>query len=590
MPSTRAVGRPPKYVYEVGAAGATDGPLLAPGRIGYDAAIMNDRTALLDAIIRNPDEDAPRLIYADWLDEHAPDRTPSPAAGPSARAEYIRIQCQLARFPFDDPDYPEWLERQDDLADWLNSHTPDEQKRPAIPDTFDWWGEFDGGEYRSFDRGFPSEIEFSEYDDEPETNVATITADLPKVFARTTVRGLCLEEDAYGSEVAGVLADPCAAGLRGLALCDLADDGDGEAVRAVATSPHLTALRRLRLEVEPEAPEVKLLARAPHLGALEAFTFRCRSPGDLAVLGAAHWFRGLRHLRVWLDDRDAFKALADLPPMPHLVALTVEGATAPTAVAVRRFAASGSFPRLGRLEIDNPYFAPALVALLAAGEWPLRHLQLVNVPVQKVGAEALAGSPFAGALRVLDLRGCGITAGGVQALAGAEALAGLRHLDLTDNPIGTGGLIALARSRHLRRLRRLCLNRCNSSRAPLDAAGVLGFLSGLELPDLRHLELDHLPVCVRGARALAAGATFARLTRLSLTECGLREPGARAVVESPVFTDLAVLELASNAAGKGAARLANPTTFPRLGRANLLHNRIPKGPLARLRKRPGVAV
>jgi uncharacterized protein (TIGR02996 family) len=31
---------------------------------------MHDRDALVRAIIENPDDDAPRLIYADWLNEH----------------------------------------------------------------------------------------------------------------------------------------------------------------------------------------------------------------------------------------------------------------------------------------------------------------------------------------------------------------------------------------------------------------------------------------------------------------------------------------------------------------------------------------
>ena len=48
---------------------------------------MSDETALLAAIRAAPDDDAPRLIYADWLDEH----------GQPERAEFIRVQCELAR-------------------------------------------------------------------------------------------------------------------------------------------------------------------------------------------------------------------------------------------------------------------------------------------------------------------------------------------------------------------------------------------------------------------------------------------------------------------------------------------------------------
>jgi uncharacterized protein (TIGR02996 family) len=45
---------------------------------------MTDRLALIRAIIENPDDDAPRLIYADWLDEH----------GDPERAELIRLECE----------------------------------------------------------------------------------------------------------------------------------------------------------------------------------------------------------------------------------------------------------------------------------------------------------------------------------------------------------------------------------------------------------------------------------------------------------------------------------------------------------------
>ena len=48
---------------------------------------MSDRTALLAAITATPAEDTPRLVFADWLDEH----------GESERAEFIRAQVGLAR-------------------------------------------------------------------------------------------------------------------------------------------------------------------------------------------------------------------------------------------------------------------------------------------------------------------------------------------------------------------------------------------------------------------------------------------------------------------------------------------------------------
>jgi len=48
---------------------------------------MTDRAALLAGILAAPDDDAPRLVFADWLDEY----------GEPERAEFIRVQRELAR-------------------------------------------------------------------------------------------------------------------------------------------------------------------------------------------------------------------------------------------------------------------------------------------------------------------------------------------------------------------------------------------------------------------------------------------------------------------------------------------------------------
>src|SRR5215471_13106330 len=50
---------------------------------------MSDRDALLAAIRAQPDEDTPRLVFADYLDEH----------DEPERAAFIRTQVELARTP-----------------------------------------------------------------------------------------------------------------------------------------------------------------------------------------------------------------------------------------------------------------------------------------------------------------------------------------------------------------------------------------------------------------------------------------------------------------------------------------------------------
>ena len=53
----------------------------------YSARATMTDEAFLKAILADPDDDAPRLIYADWLDEH----------GDGDRAEFIRAQCGPGR-------------------------------------------------------------------------------------------------------------------------------------------------------------------------------------------------------------------------------------------------------------------------------------------------------------------------------------------------------------------------------------------------------------------------------------------------------------------------------------------------------------
>src|SRR3954465_3302831 len=49
----------------------------------------DDERAFFDPIRDAPADDAPRLIFADWLDEH----------GQPDRAEFIRVQCAMDRLP-----------------------------------------------------------------------------------------------------------------------------------------------------------------------------------------------------------------------------------------------------------------------------------------------------------------------------------------------------------------------------------------------------------------------------------------------------------------------------------------------------------
>src|SRR5262245_16841501 len=72
---------------------------------------MSPEEAFLQAVIESPDDDGPRLMFADWLDER----------GESGRAEFIRVQIDRARLPDDDPRQSELEARELRL---LHEHAP----------------------------------------------------------------------------------------------------------------------------------------------------------------------------------------------------------------------------------------------------------------------------------------------------------------------------------------------------------------------------------------------------------------------------------------------------------------------------------
>jgi uncharacterized protein (TIGR02996 family) len=62
--------------------------------------ISDKEDPFIKAILAAPEDEAPRLIYSDWLDEHD-----------DIRAEYLRIDCALAKLSQDDPRFDELVVR-----------------------------------------------------------------------------------------------------------------------------------------------------------------------------------------------------------------------------------------------------------------------------------------------------------------------------------------------------------------------------------------------------------------------------------------------------------------------------------------------
>jgi uncharacterized protein (TIGR02996 family) len=167
--------------------------------------------ALLRAVLADPDDDAPRLIYADWLDEH----------GDCDRAEFIRIQCELARMNESNPRYPQLRQRQGDLLAGGNYH----RWVAPLEEMAQQW---------TFCRGFVEEIEVAAavflkcgerlFDAAPVRSVKLVRVGLsgPRLAAcpaLARVGSLDLSgSHLWASHLALLLTSPHLAGLRELSL------------------------------------------------------------------------------------------------------------------------------------------------------------------------------------------------------------------------------------------------------------------------------------------------------------------------------------------------------------------------------------
>jgi len=92
---------------------------------------VSESEAFLAAICANPADDLPRLVYADWLDEH----------DQSNYAEFIRMQCEMARVPR----YEKvWAYARRDEAWWLDGK-PFYGKPPQLPNGLEFVGPYHRG-------------------------------------------------------------------------------------------------------------------------------------------------------------------------------------------------------------------------------------------------------------------------------------------------------------------------------------------------------------------------------------------------------------------------------------------------------------
>jgi uncharacterized protein (TIGR02996 family) len=360
---------------------------------------MTDRAAFLRAICERPHDDAPRLVYADWLDEHG-----------DPRGEFIRLQIDLARLPAAASHRAALAQRGVQLLDDHKSA---------------WEAELPP-HYRQvvgYERGFPV-VELSLADGRAFLDAyrASALSDLvPGYHLRLwEVRPAELDELALS---------PGLARLTGLA-CQ--PDGWRRGVLPrLLSSPYLTNLSELRLAGHAGAESVRALAAAAHLTRLRTLDLRGSrlTNDDVERLAGVAGLDNLSAL--WLGDGEDDQNF--LGP-----------------AGARALAESPCFANVAELQLCRNPLGDEGGVELAAADWPrLADLHLSRCRLGPESAAALIGAPGLAGLRGLDLAGNDLGDVGAAALALSPALGRLRTLDLSDNAIGEDGAVALLTSPYL---------------------------------------------------------------------------------------------------------------------------------------------
>jgi uncharacterized protein (TIGR02996 family) len=514
------------------------------------AAPAHPVNAALEAAVRaNAEADAPRLVYADWLDEN----------GDPDRAAFIRTQVALWDKHPADADYVDLLERQEEL-DLLGVR---ERLKPRLPREL----AFNGDNPDSFARGFP----FFAGESRAPGSAAVLRErarrlrdQLPALFRDTTVRGLRCSSWSwgYGSELDVIFSAPEIAGLEALWVGDRAL-GNEHVVSAVQSILNSGARNLQWLGLTDVSCNVaELLAGVtggPPLRRFQGSFFYC-SEEHMEKLFASAWFCGLHRIEVSSEDwADEWMVRA----LTHLAELhTLETTFGTEALAV--LPELGPFRTLGRLRLGATLRDGGETALARARMPRLSVLELERCELGDREVATLARSPLFANLRVLVLDDP-IGDGGISAIAESTAAKQLRNLNLQDS--GGDGTFG---QRWFRRLAtsfpNLTTLRVGPRQGSLPSRNVTRFCAEVSSP-LRSLSLP-FALSDEAATALANNGALTQLRTLNMGGASGDQPlthkGLQSLLGARHLVHLAHLSVGGVELQKVIPLLRDPSVLPGL--------------------------
>ncbi len=294
---------------------------------------MSPEDAFLQSIIDAPDDDTHRLVFADWLDDH----------GEPERAEFIRVQCELASLVGGGLRWEELRAR---------------ERLLLVEHEAEWVGLLRGRVAAwKFRRGFVEVIS---------TRLQAFLEDADPLFRNAPIQGIEFQT-----------------GMFQLARPHLIFPSAGPLMPQLAVCPHLARLTFARFWHNYMGRSgIEALATSPYLTRLSCLDLSGNDLGDAGVeaLAASQNFHLLTSLK-----------------------LVGNGIGPPGA---RALAHSQQVSRLITLDLgDNPIGDEGVLALAASPNLSqLTTLGLARSGLSSAGARAMAGSPHLARLKSLDVQ------------------------------------------------------------------------------------------------------------------------------------------------------------------------------------------
>ncbi len=394
---------------------------------------MSTLDALRQAVLANPDDDLPRLVFADYLEEN----------GDGERAAFIRAQVELAKAPEYEPFAVLCKTRN---QEWV-SGWPRGRELPQLTTngSVRWSG-------LPFRRGFGCAVDCSQLPalqqtippllmQEPigELHLGTATLDQWREFATS----LWLTR------------------IRSLALTGISSPN--EPLRCLRESPYTTGITSLRLETT-NFPSIPIILE-------DLFA---------APLGKQLTSLSMRHGYGSVDE--TLEGIAQNGPVSLTEFDLYHMGFGPT--AARTFADTGLAKQTEILRLNGNALTTNGLSILATAVERLRVLDLTKTTLNAAATGVLANTPAFAPLRKLVVDGNPLGTDGIKSLARSPHLAGLRSLGLANTHCDNAAVRYLTRGTCWPNLVELDLRN-----NPISDTGAKHLLTARPAPDLTSLVL-----------------------------------------------------------------------------------------------------